>query len=91
MLGYIKKLLYLCITIFSPLNYLIMQKRKTTEQEKRMFRYLNEVRNSGKVNMTAGGVLLEKAFRLPTDEAIRIHSLWMFNFDKTGKYEEVED
>lgn len=47
-----------------------------------VFRFLDEVRNSGKVNMFTAGVLVQEMFELDKAEARRIAVDWMETFSE---------
>lgn len=66
-------------------------KRNTTEQEKEVFFYLNELRESGETNMFGARPYIMNEFELPSQEAQKLLSLWMTNFSAEGNYEEIED
>lgn len=67
-------------------------KRKSTEQEKEVFNYLNELRESGDTNMFGARPYVMAEFPyLSPNEAKEILSLWMSNFSQEGNYEEITD
>lgn len=66
-------------------------KRKSTDQEKEVFDYLNELRESGDTNMFGARPYIISEFSVPSDEAKRLLSLWMSNFNKEGNYDEITD
>jgi len=57
---------------------------KITEQEKEMFDYLNELRFDGQVNMFGAGEYLENQFVIDKQEARKVLSKWMSNFNEDG-------
>lgn len=66
-------------------------KRETTEQEREVMEYLNELRESGRTNMYGAGTYIEDRFTLDSREAKRILLLWMSNFNDEADYNYVED
>ena len=67
-----------------------MSTRKTTEQEKEVMEYLNFLRNTGATNMFGAAPYVQEEFGIDKNEARRLVSLWMNNFNEEGKYEEVK-
>jgi hypothetical protein len=65
--------------------------RKTTEQEKEVMSYLNDLRDSGVTNMFGATPYVEQEFEIEKREARRILQLWMSNFNEEGDYEEVKE
>jgi len=65
--------------------------RKTTEQEQEVLEYLNMLRDSGVTNMFGATPYIEAEFGLDKKESRRLLSLWMYNFNDEGKYDEVND
>ncbi len=55
-----------------------------TTQEKEMFIYLNDLRDSGITNMFGAGTYLKDAFEIDRKEANRVLTLWMQNFNQEG-------
>ena len=55
-----------------------------TEQEKEVFDYLNELRESGETNMFGAGVYISDTFRLDKITSRALLSKWMKNFNKDG-------
>jgi hypothetical protein len=67
-------------------------KRKTTEEEKEVLQYLNELRESGDINMFGARTYIVAEFPfIESAEAKRMLSLWMSNFNKEGNYDEVTE
>ena len=66
-------------------------KRKITDQEKEVFEYLNDLRESENTNMFGARPYIISEFGLPSNEAKRILLLWMSNFNKDGNYDEITD
>lgn len=68
-------------------------KRNATEQERKIFSYLNKLRESGKINMFLAAPFICSDFpSIPKNEARKILSLWMSNFQTLQKeYTEIED
>jgi hypothetical protein len=65
--------------------------RKTTQQEKEVMSYLNDLRDSGVTNMFGATPYVEQEFEIEKREARRILQLWMSNFNEEGDYEEVKE
>ena len=65
--------------------------RKTTQEEKEVMSYLNDLRDSGVTNMFGAAPYVEQEFEIEKREARRILSLWMSNFNEEGDYEEVKE
>ncbi len=65
--------------------------RKTTQEEKEVMSYLNDLRDSGVTNMFGAAPYVEQEFEIEKREARRILSLWMSNFNEEGEYEEVKE
>lgn len=67
-------------------------KRKTTQLEKDVMEYLNELRSSGITNMFGARPYIQKEFpEISKSEATRILSLWMKNFNEESEYDFIED
>jgi hypothetical protein len=64
--------------------------RDTTQQEKDVFAYLNDLRESGETNMFGASPYVERKFKIPSREAISLVTMWMNNFDEHGNYEQVK-
>lgn len=64
--------------------------RPTTELEKNVCEYLNDLRESGVTNMFGAAPYVEDEFGLNKSEARRILSLWMSNFNPEGNYQTVK-
>ncbi len=65
--------------------------RESTTTEKKVFAYLNDLRESGKTNMFGARPYVIKKFKMESNEAQRILMLWMKNFNNDGNYEKIED
>ena len=63
--------------------------RPTTDLEKRVFIYLNMVRDSGITNMFGAGPYVEREFSVTKREAVALLSSWMNNFNEDGDYENI--
>ena len=63
--------------------------RKTTPQEKEVMEYLNLLRDSGITNMFGASIYIQTEFAIEKNEATRILSLWMNNFNEKAEYEEI--
>lgn len=67
-----------------------MAKRKTTQQEKEVFTYLNDLRETGVTNMFGAVPYIMDTFPVEKGEARKLLSLWMMNFNEEADYDEVE-
>lgn len=66
--------------------------RKTTDLEKRVFEYLNDLRNSGITNMFGATPYIESKFPEVTPvQSRKLLTCWMKNFNEEGNYDEVKD
>ena len=65
------------------------EKTKVSAEEKEIFDYLNELRDSGATNMFGAVPYIEAAFDMPSATARKMLSKWMTNFNEEGY--EVED
>lgn len=71
-------------------------KREATDLEKQSFRFLNSVREGGKINMFGAGpylqeMILDGVVENPRQEARKIMGLWMKNFSDEGNYDYIKD
>lgn len=64
-----------------------MKKRKLTLTELEAFEFLNDLRESGEVNMYGAGLYIEDRFGHDKIESRRLLKLWMENFKPDGEYE----
>jgi hypothetical protein len=55
-----------------------------TNNEKKMFDFLNRLRDSGKTNMFGAGIYLISSFGVCKKEADNTLSKWMENFNENG-------
>jgi hypothetical protein len=55
-----------------------------TNNEKKMFDFLNRLRDSGKTNMFGAGIYLISSFGVFKKEADNTLSKWMENFNENG-------
>ncbi len=69
---------------------MIKETRKTTEIEKKVFLFLNDLRDSGITNMFGARPYIVEHFDLPTKEAGDMLMLWMKNFNDEANYETVK-
>lgn len=67
-----------------------MEKRKLTELELEIFNHLNEMRETGTVNMFGMRPEIQVAFSLDKNKAGTILALWMENFNIDGYNNETE-
>jgi len=68
-----------------------VNERKTTSEEIEILSYLNDLRQSGVVNMFGATSYIIDEFGIDKREASRILSLWMKNFNDEGDYENVNE
>ena len=68
-----------------------LKMRPTTDIERNVCEYLNDLRESGETNMFGARPYVEEEFGLSKPEAGRILSLWMKNFNDKGNYENVKE
>ncbi len=68
-----------------------LNERKTTDFEKEVFSYLNDLRDSGETNMFGAGSYVQDEFNLDKKESRRLVTLWMKNFNKDGDYDEIKE
>ena len=64
-------------------------KRSTTDQEKEVFSFLNELRDSGETNMFGAGFYIEDEFKINRAESRALLITWMRIFREDGNYEEI--
>lgn len=64
--------------------------RQTTELEKNVLTYLNDLRESGATNMYGATPYIVKKFKIPQETAISLLKLWMHNFNNEGNYDFVK-
>lgn len=63
------------------------QERETTDIEREVLQYLNELRSSGITNMFGAASYIEAEFpELGRKESVRLLTLWMENFNEEGDY-----
>lgn len=67
-----------------------METRATTDQEKEVMEYLNELRDSGVTNMFGSFSYVIKEFNVDKKTASSLVSLWMANFNSDGIYDTVK-
>ena len=65
--------------------------RKTTEQERDVFLYLNALRESGLTNMYGASTYIINEFGASSKDARKLLILWMSNFSEEGNYDEIEE
>ncbi len=66
-----------------------MAERKTTQDEQEVLEYLNDLRDSGDVNMFGAPPYVQQRFGLSRNESRKLVTLWMNNFKEDGNYETV--
>ena len=57
---------------------------KITKEEKEMFDYLNDLRDSGITNMYGASPYIEEQFEIEEPKARKVLSKWMNNFNADG-------
>lgn len=65
--------------------------RKATEQEMEVLSFLNNMRESGLINMFGAAPYIEDTFEVDRKEATRLLMLWMRNFNQEGEYETLKN
>lgn len=65
--------------------------RKTTQLERDVFQYLNDLRESGATNMFGAHPYIQDEFDMDSKEAKGLLSLWMENFNEEGEYLKIEE
>jgi hypothetical protein len=69
----------------------IVQERQTTDLEKEVFLYLNELRESGAINMFgAASYIVEEFPQINIHEARQMLQLWMRVFNLEGNYDTIK-
>ena len=64
--------------------------RKSTELEKRVFNYLNDLRSSGETNMFGAAPYVHREFpELSKAESRKLTALWMKNFSEDRLYDVI--
>ena len=64
--------------------------RNTTELEKEVLEYLNELRDSGATNMFGAAPYVEQMLSIAKNEARTLVQLWMGNINADGNYDTVK-
>ena len=68
------------------------QTRETTDTEKKVFAYLNDLRISGVCNMFGASAFVQDEFEdIGPLESRSLVSLWMRNFSEDGDYKTIFD
>lgn len=66
--------------------------RKATDVEKRVFQFLNELRESGVTNMFGAASFIREEFEdIGEIESRQLLCCWMSNFNDEGDYEMIKD
>jgi len=65
-----------------------MEKIKITQEEKEVFEYLNQLQQSGDVNMFGARPFIAAKFLIDRVEAGKMLSKWMENYNEDG-YEDL--
>lgn len=68
----------------------VKSKRKTTEQEKQVFKYLNSLRKSEVTNMFGAAPYIEGMFGTNRYESGKLLRTWMKSFNNEGNYDEID-
>ena len=68
-----------------------VNERKTTDEEKEVFLYLNDLRDSGVVNMFGATPYISDEFGLGKRESQKLLNLWMKNYNNDGDYDEINE
>jgi hypothetical protein len=71
------------------MNQSIEKTRETSDFEREVLHYLNDLRESGVVNMFGAGDYIRTNFSVEKQESRVLLRLWMDNFDAEGDYQEV--
>lgn len=64
--------------------------RKTTDLERKAMEFLNDLRASGDTNMFGSPAYVIDRFDVTRDEATKLVSLWMSNFNEERNYDTVK-
>ena len=65
-------------------------RRLTTDLEREALEYLDDLRESGSINMFGAAPYVEANFNVDRKEAGRLLMLWMANFNEEKNYETVK-
>ena len=68
-----------------------MAKRQSTIEEQEVFKFLNDLRESGDTNMFGAPPYVERQFSMSKSESRKLVTLWMNNFSESGDYETIKD
>jgi len=86
-LGFLKSRIIIIFTYNSKTREMT---RKTTETEKKVFQFLNDLRLSGITNMFEARPYIVETFGLPTKKAGDLLLSWMKNFNDEANYETIK-
>jgi hypothetical protein len=64
--------------------------RLATEQEVEVLTFLNELRESGEINMFGAAPYIQDIYEVDSREAKRLLVLWMNNFNEEANYETLK-
>lgn len=67
------------------------ESRQTTDLEKNVMLFLNDLRDSGVTNMYVASPYIVDEFDITPNEAHKILALWMKNFNDEGNYDEINE
>jgi hypothetical protein len=65
--------------------------RETSQFEKEVFTYLNDLRESGVTNMFGARPYIVRQFGVNENKAGQLLALWMTNFNNEGNYETIKN
>jgi hypothetical protein len=83
---------YLYDNIVSVYQSDINESRKLTSEEREVFLYLNELRDSGVTNMYGAVPYIMAVFpHIEKAEAVKLLTLWMKNFNPDGDYDVINE
>ncbi|MCI0444294.1 hypothetical protein L0152_13915 [bacterium] len=69
---------------------MVKQERTTTQFERQVFRFLNRLRDSDKINMFEATPVIMKQYGLEHPKARYLWQLWAKNFNEEGKYDLID-
>jgi hypothetical protein len=64
--------------------------RLATEQEVEVLTFLNELRESGEINMFGASPYIQDLYEVDSREAKRLLVLWMNNFNEEANYKTLK-
>lgn len=66
-----------------------MDLRDTTDKERKVLEWLNDVRERRVIDMFTVIAIIEVTYVVSNDEAKRLLALWVRNFNDSGAYDDV--